>query len=64
MLFDECRKANLNSVFISDASEITESLPQNIETVGVCGATSTPKWLMEKVANKVIELNGGEIQQD
>lgn len=64
MLFDECRKANLNSVFISDAGEITEPLPNGIETVGVCGATSTPKWLMENVANKVIELNGGEIQQD
>ena len=61
MLFDECRKANLNSMFISDASEITEPLPENIGTVGVCGATSTPKWLMEKVANRVVELNGGEI---
>lgn len=61
MLFEECRKANLNSVFISDASEITEPLPGDIATVGVCGATSTPKWLMEKVAKKVIELNGGEI---
>lgn len=57
MLFEECRKANPNSVFISEASEITELLPSDVHRVGVCGATSTPKWLMEKVAVRIRELN-------
>lgn len=57
MLFEECRKANPNTVFISEASEITESLPEEVKRVGVCGATSTPKWLMEQVAERVKELN-------
>lgn len=57
MLFEECKKANPNTLFISEVEEITESLPAHVRTVGVCGATSTPKWLMEKVAVRIKELN-------
>lgn len=57
MLFEECLKANPHSVFISDAAEITEPLPENVRRVGVCGATSTPKWLMEEVAQKIRLVN-------
>lgn len=57
MLFEECRKANPNSQFISEAEEITELLPVGVHCVGVCGATSTPKWLMEKVAERIRQLN-------
>lgn len=57
MLFEECKKANSHTVFISDAQEITRPLPEEVETVGVCGATSTPTWLMEKVAQRIKELN-------
>ena len=57
MLFEECRRANPNTLFISDACEITEPLPQGVVKVGVCGATSTPKWQMEQVAERVKMLN-------
>ena len=57
MLFEECRQANPNTRFISAVEEITEPLPEGVRTVGVCGATSTPKWLMEKVAVRIKELN-------
>lgn len=57
MLFEECKKANPHTVFITEASEISERLPANIEKVGVCGATSTPKWLMEEVATRIKEIN-------
>ena len=57
MLFEECKKANPRSVFITQASAINTPLPADIRTVGVCGATSTPKWLMEEVAEKVKEMN-------
>jgi len=57
MLFEECKKANPHSVFITQASEIDVPLPPEIQTVGVCGATSTPKWLMEEVAEKVKNMN-------
>ena len=58
MLYEECKKANPNSIFISDADEIIAPLPVGVKSVGVCGAASTPKWLMEQVAEKVRRLNG------
>lgn len=57
MLFEECKKTNPNVTFISEASEIIDPLPLNVRTVGVCGATSTPKWLMEEVAARIQVLN-------
>lgn len=57
VLFEECKKANPNSLFVSNAEEITEPLPHGIKRVGVCGATSTPKWQMEAIAKRIRELN-------
>lgn len=57
MLFEECLKANPNSIFISHAGEIVDPLPRGVSRVGVCGATSTPKWLMEEVAARIKEIN-------
>lgn len=57
MLFEECKKANPNTFFISEAHEITEPLPEGVHSVGVCGATSTPKWLMEEVAARIKAIN-------
>ena len=57
MLYEQCRQANPHSVFISGAEEITEPLPPGVHSVGVCGATSTPKWLMEEVAERIRTLN-------
>lgn len=57
MFFEECKKSNPNSFFISEPSEIKASLPSDVLNVGVCGATSTPKWLMEEVANRIVRAN-------
>jgi 4-hydroxy-3-methylbut-2-enyl diphosphate reductase len=57
MLFEECKKTNPDTVFISESAEIKELLPKGVRKVGVCGATSTPKWLMEKVAERIRTLN-------
>ena len=57
VLFEECKKTNPNIIFISDTSEITEPLPTGVHSVGVCGATSTPKWLMEEVAERILAIN-------
>lgn len=58
VLFEECRQANPNTFFISAVEEIVDPLPAGIQRVGVCGATSTPKWLMEDVAARIRQLNG------
>ena len=60
MLFEECRKANPNTYFISEANEIDSPLPEHVKKVGVCGATSTPKWLMEEVAARIKSVNKSE----
>lgn len=53
VLFEECKKANPNTHLISGPQEIDPVWLKEIKSVGVCGATSTPKWLMEEVADKV-----------
>lgn len=53
MLFEECLKVNANSHLIDNEKEIDSSLLRDVETIGVCGATSTPKWLMEKIYNHI-----------
>ncbi|MDR3269878.1 MAG: 4-hydroxy-3-methylbut-2-enyl diphosphate reductase [Tannerella sp.] len=57
MLYEECKKANPHAVFITEVSEIKAPLPSGVRSVGVCGATSTPKWLMEEVAARIREVN-------
>ena len=49
MLFSECKKVNPNSHLIDNVEEIDNSLLTGANSIGVCGATSTPKWLMEEI---------------
>ena len=53
MLFEECLKVNANSHLIDNEKEIDSTLLRNVESIGVCGATSTPKWLMEKIHDHI-----------
>jgi 4-hydroxy-3-methylbut-2-enyl diphosphate reductase len=53
ILFSECLKVNPNSHLIDSVEEIDYSLLQGIKSVGICGATSTPKWLMEQVQEAI-----------
>ncbi len=48
VLFNECKRVNDNSHLIEGPDEIDPSWLQGVQTVGICGATSTPKWLMEQ----------------
>lgn len=56
VLFEECKKYNPKSYFISSLSELDLSLIDDNSTIGVCGATSTPKWQMEEVEAKINEI--------
>ena len=49
VLFDVCRQSNPATYFVSDPKEIDPTWFAEDEKVGICGATSTPRWLMEKV---------------
>lgn len=48
VLFNECLSVNSNSHLIDNPSEINPEWFRNANSVGICGATSTPKWLMEE----------------
>jgi 4-hydroxy-3-methylbut-2-enyl diphosphate reductase len=50
VLFEVCRKANPHSYNIEEESELNIEWLKGAERVGICGATSTPRWLMEQVA--------------
>jgi len=49
VLYEVCKKYNPNTYFISQADELDINLFSPGDKVGICGATSTPMWLMEKV---------------
>ena len=52
-LYNICKASNQKSYHISSPAELEKSWFENAETVGISGATSTPKWLMEEVADKI-----------
>jgi 4-hydroxy-3-methylbut-2-enyl diphosphate reductase len=53
VLFNVCKAQNEKSYFISSAEEIQPEWFAGAASVGICGATSTPQWLMEKVADRI-----------
>lgn len=52
-LYSVCQRNNSRSFFVSEAEEVDISWFENCDSVGVCGATSTPQWLMEEVAKYI-----------
>jgi 4-hydroxy-3-methylbut-2-enyl diphosphate reductase len=55
-LYEVCLSANPNSFMIAGATDLRKEWFNGADTVGVCGATSTPRWLMEEVAEKIKRL--------
>lgn len=55
VLYEVCRGANPRSYNVEESSEIDWSWLEGAERVGICGATSTPRWLMEQVAEAIKE---------
>ena len=53
VLFDECRKVNPNIYMVSDLEDVDYTIFRHVKSVGICGATSTPKWLMEALKSKI-----------
>ncbi|MBR7029944.1 MAG: 4-hydroxy-3-methylbut-2-enyl diphosphate reductase [Prevotella sp.] len=56
VLFNECLRVNPNTHLIEDPQEIQAEWLEGIQTVGICGATSTPKWLMEQCREAIQDL--------
>ena len=59
VLFNECLQRNPRSHHIESPAEIEMAWLEGVETIGICGATSTPKWLMEQCRDYILnKMNG------
>lgn len=56
ILYNECLEVNSNTHFISNENEIDPNWITDIESIGICGATSTPRWLMDNVKTHLLQL--------
>ncbi len=56
VLYNVCKKTNPNTYFISKSEELDKSWFSVNDKVGICGATSTPMWLMEEVKNELLNF--------
>ena len=56
VLYGECKSVNPNTYQIEGPEEINPSWLKGVNTVGICGATSTPKWLMEQCRDAIETL--------
>ena len=55
-LFGLCKEVNPNSFFISKTKDLEQITFDVQESVGICGATSTPMWLMEEVKEQILRI--------
>ena len=56
VLYNHCLEVNSSTVFVSSVDDLTGEMVRDchsVERVGICGATSTPKWLMERIKLKI-----------
>lgn len=56
VLFEACHSANPHSIKIESPAELTREMFEGVENVGVCGATSTPHWLMKQVRDTILSF--------
>ena len=56
VLFNECLRVNPNSHLVEDPQEIQCEWLDGIDSIGICGATSTPRWLMEQCRDAILQL--------
>ncbi|MDE6452519.1 MAG: 4-hydroxy-3-methylbut-2-enyl diphosphate reductase, partial [Odoribacter sp.] len=52
-LFAVCRSVNPRTYFVQGASDVTADLLKDAGSVGISGATSTPRWIMEEIKKKI-----------
>jgi 4-hydroxy-3-methylbut-2-enyl diphosphate reductase len=57
VLYEHSKKINPNTYFVTEADEVTTLNLDLTKKIGICGATSTPRWLMEAIADKLNELS-------
>jgi 4-hydroxy-3-methylbut-2-enyl diphosphate reductase len=56
-LYSVCQRTNPNSYFVENEEELDREWFKGAASVGICGATSTPLWLMQQVAHAIAEFD-------
>lgn len=62
VLYEECRSVNPDTHMVSDIDELDSAWLNGKEHIGICGATSTPRWLMTQFQSRIEELLGISLQ--
>ncbi|MDE7418753.1 MAG: 4-hydroxy-3-methylbut-2-enyl diphosphate reductase [Muribaculaceae bacterium] len=62
VLYAQCKEVNPKTYLITDETELDPEWIENAKSIGICGATSTPRWLMQKVAEacSATDVNNAE----
>lgn len=56
VLYNRCRQINRSTYLIGSPADLCPEWFDGVERIGICGATSTPRWLMEHVADGVAKI--------
>ena len=56
VLFNQCKDVNPRTYLLANGSELQPQWIEGAENIGICGATSTPRWLMEQVRDALLKL--------
>ena len=57
VLSEVCRRANPRTFVVEEAGEIESGWFAGARSVGICGATSTPRWLMQEIADRIAKID-------
>lgn len=60
ILFNECKRVNPHSHLVEGPQDIDPALTDNVTSIGICGATSTPKWLMESCKQAILDYKNNK----
>lgn len=60
ILYNHCREVNPRTHHIPNAADVQPGWFAGARSIGICGATSTPRWLMEQVRDRVAQLTGND----
>ena len=57
ILYKICKEVNQNTHLVSSPDDLRHDWFRNVDSVGICGATSTPMWLMEEMESEILKIN-------
>ena len=56
VLFKQCKDVNSHTYLIANETELRKEWLDGVSSIGICGATSTPRWLMERVRDALVTM--------